>query len=95
MGKPDALSRRADHGSSIADNADITLLGPELFQVRALEGVTVAGEERSILHDLRKAVADGELDESVAKAAKELKQDKSRGLVRSAEWVETDRLLLF
>ena len=95
MGKPDALSRRADHGSGIADNADITLLGPELFQVRALEGVTVAGEERSILRDVRKALADGELDESVAKAAKELKQDKSRGLVRSAEWVETDGLLLF
>ena len=95
MGKPDALSHHADHGSSVADNADITLLGPELFQVRALEGVTVAGEERSILRDLCKAVADGELDESVAKAAKELKQDKSRGLVRSAEWVETDGPLLF
>ena len=67
MGKPDALSRRADHGSGIADNADITLLGPELFQVQALEGVTVAGEERSILRDVRKALADGELDESVAK----------------------------
>src|ERR1700675_959213 len=95
MGKPDALSRCADHRSGVADNADITLLGPELFQVRALEGVTVAGEEHSILRDVRKALADGELDESVAKAAKELKQNKSRGLVCSAEWVETDRLLLF
>src|ERR1700675_4255352 len=95
MGKPDALSRRADHGSGVADNADITLLGPELFQVHALEGVTIVGEECSILRDVRKALADGELDESVAKAAKELKQDKSRGLVRSAEWLETDGLLLF
>src|SRR6202795_271187 len=95
MGKPNALSRHADHGSGVADNADITLLGPELFQVQALKGVTVAGEERSILRDVCKALADGELDESVAKAAKELKQDKSRGLVRSAEWVETDGLLLF
>src|SRR6202795_2271425 len=95
IGKPDALYRRADHGSGVADNADITLLGPELFQVRALEGVTVASEECSILHDVRKALVDGELDESVAKAAKELKQDQSRGLVRSAEWVETDGLLLF
>src|ERR1700675_1512709 len=95
LGKPDALSRPADHGSGVTDNADITLLGPELFQVWALEGVTVAGEERSILRDVRKALADGELDEAVVKAAKELKQDKSHGLVRSAEWVETDGLLLF
>ena len=95
MGKPDALSRRADHGSGADDNSDITLLGPELFQVRALEGVTIIGKERSILRDVHKALADGELDESVAKAAKELKQDKSRGLVRSAEWLETDGPLLF
>lgn len=31
MGKPDALSRRADHGTGMDDNADITLLHPELF----------------------------------------------------------------
>ena len=31
MGKPDTLSRRADHGSGRADNDDMTLLSPELF----------------------------------------------------------------
>ena len=44
MGKPDALSRRADHGTGASDNSDIVLLAPKLFAVRALEGLEVAGE---------------------------------------------------
>jgi hypothetical protein len=31
MGKPDALSRQADHGSGQGDNDNLTLLSPELF----------------------------------------------------------------
>jgi hypothetical protein len=31
MGKSDALSRRADHGSGSEDNWDITLLTPKFF----------------------------------------------------------------
>jgi hypothetical protein len=31
MGKPDALSRRADHGSGQGDNDNLTLLSPDLF----------------------------------------------------------------
>jgi len=49
MGQPDALSRRADHGSGAEDNRDITLLTPNFFAVRALEGVVVEGEERDLL----------------------------------------------
>jgi hypothetical protein len=33
MGKPDALSRWADHGSRQGDNNNLTLLAPELFQI--------------------------------------------------------------
>ena len=33
MGKSDALSRRADHGSGSDDNRDITLLTPKFFAV--------------------------------------------------------------
>ena len=95
MGKPDTLSRRADHGSSQADNSDIVLLTPELFQVRALEAVTISGEERNTLRDVRWALKDGKLEDSVATAAKGLKQDKSRGQIRSAEWVEDNGLLLY
>jgi hypothetical protein len=38
MGKSDALSRRADHGDGSEDNRDLTLLTPNFFAVRALEG---------------------------------------------------------
>jgi hypothetical protein len=49
MGKPDALSRRADHGSRQGDNDNLTLLAPELFRIHALAGVRLKGEGRNIL----------------------------------------------
>jgi hypothetical protein len=96
MGKPDTLSRWADHGSGQADNSDITLLTPELFQVRALSAIDTVREERSILQDVCHALKDGNLDEVVVKATSELKRDKSCKPTHSAEWSEiTDGLLLF
>ena len=53
MGKPDALSWRADHGTSEGDNSNITLLTPKFFAVCALEGLEVAGAEVDILRDIR------------------------------------------
>jgi hypothetical protein len=49
MGKPDTLSRRADHGSGKGDNDNLTLLAPKLFQIHALAGVRLKGNERNIL----------------------------------------------
>jgi transposase InsO family protein len=95
MGKPDALSRRADHGSGTNDNSNLTLLGPELFRVHALSGLGIAGEEKAIATDIRRSLRNGDLEEPVAKAAKELRADKTRGTVRSAEWTEEQELLLF
>jgi transposase InsO family protein len=94
MGKPDALSRRADHGTGSEDNADITLLTPGLFAIRATEGVEAVGEERDILRDVRKGTRDGEAEEPIAKVVKELKATRSRS-VRSAEWSLTDGVLYF
>jgi hypothetical protein len=34
-------------------------------------------------------------EESVAKAARELQKDKARGTIKSAEWSESDGLLMF
>jgi hypothetical protein len=34
-------------------------------------------------------------EDSVAKAARELRKDKSRGMVKSTEWSESHRLLMF
>src|SRR5258706_2990335 len=45
MGRPDALSRQADHLRGAEDNADCTLLTPEVFKLRVTEAVTLEGEE--------------------------------------------------
>jgi hypothetical protein len=94
MGKTDALSRREDHGSGNSDNRDITLLRPEMFNIRALEGITAEGEEREVLRDIRRGMKDVELEQAVAKAAEELKKTNVKS-VRTAEWTESDGLLLF
>jgi len=49
MGKPDALSRRPDHGKGTSDNEDVVLLRPELLAIRALEGIQSEGPEKDIL----------------------------------------------
>jgi hypothetical protein len=49
MGKPDALSRQADHRSGKGDNDNLTLLTPELFWIHALAGIRLEGKEHNIL----------------------------------------------
>jgi hypothetical protein len=93
MGKPDALSRRADHGQG--DNDNLTLLSPELFRIHALSGVRLEGDERNILREFRRSLREDTQEESVAKAARELRKDKGRGTVKSAEWSESEGLLMF
>jgi hypothetical protein len=95
MGKLDALSRRADHGSGQGDNDNLTLLAPELFRIHALAGVRLEGNERNILWEVQRSLKDDVQEESVAKAARELQKDKGRGTIKSAEWSESDGLLMF
>jgi len=45
IGKPDALSRRADHRNRASDNEDVVLLRLEFLAIRALEGVELTGVE--------------------------------------------------
>jgi hypothetical protein len=95
MCKPDALSRRADHGSGQGDNDNLMLLTPELFQIHALAGVRLEGDEHNILQEVQRSLKDDIQEESVAKAARELREDKGRGTIKSAEWSESDGLLMF
>jgi hypothetical protein len=95
MGKPDALSRQADHGSGQGDNDNLMLLAPELFWIHALAGVRLEGDERKILQEVQHSLKDNVQEESVAKAARELWEDKGRGTIKSAEWSESDGLLMF
>ncbi|GLB33387.1 putative retrotransposable element tf2 155 kda protein type 1 [Lyophyllum shimeji] len=96
MGKPNALSHQPDHGDGSSDNTDIVLLKPEFFAVRALQGLVAAGEEDKILQDIRWGNCEGAHKDIVAKAAATLKSARS-GIrsVRSAEWSEDQRILMF
>jgi hypothetical protein len=49
MGKPDALSRRADRGSGQGDNNNLILLALELFRIHVLAGIRLKGKEHNIL----------------------------------------------
>jgi len=94
MGKLDALSRRADHGNGASDNENIVLLRPEFFVVRALEGVELTGVEQKILSDIRKGNRNGNQEEPIAKAARELRNFANEA-VHSSEWSNVDGLLWF
>ena len=94
MGKPDALSRRADHGSGARDNENVTLIPPHFLAARALEAISAEGEEQLLLRDIRAGNRTAEREEPVAKAARELKSSTTK-TVRSAEWSEQEGLLLF
>jgi hypothetical protein len=95
MGKPDTLSRCADHGSGQGDNDNLTCLAPELFRIHALAGARLKGDERNILREVRCSLRDDVQEESVVKVARELRKDKGRGTVKRAEWSESDGLLMF
>jgi len=69
MGKPDILSRRADHRNGASDNKNIVLLWLEFLVVYALEGVELIGVEQKILSDIYKRNQNGDQEESIAKAA--------------------------
>ncbi|KAG5716582.1 hypothetical protein E4T56_gene16161 [Termitomyces sp. T112] len=72
MGKPDALSRQADHGTRVGDNNNIVLLKPELFAIHALEGIVAQGDEANILRDIRQGNQEGAQEDAVAQAAQAL-----------------------
>jgi hypothetical protein len=95
MGKPDALSRWADHRSGQGDNDNLTLLAPELFRIHMLAGVRLKGDECNILQEVQCSLKDDVQEESVVKAARELWKDKGRGTIKSEEWSESDGLLMF
>jgi len=93
MGKLDALSCRADHGTGTDDNSNIVLLCPELFMVHAMEGLQFVGPEQDILRDTHKSVKHPE-EEPIAKAAQELCKSSAHS-VHSAEWSKHDGLLYY
>jgi RNase H-like domain found in reverse transcriptase/Integrase zinc binding domain len=94
MGKCDVLLHHADHSPGADDNCNITLLKPEFFTARALEGMTVEGAERDILQEIRKGVRDGRGEDAVVLAMKEFNESNGKSL-RSSEWAKEDGLWRF
>src|SRR5258705_173453 len=88
MGRPDALLRRADHPRGAEDNADCTLLTPEVFELRAMEAVTLEGEEAIFMEQIRQS---DQYDDPVVKALKAL----DMGELRSDEWTCTEEVVLY
>jgi len=62
--------------------------------VYALEGVELTGIEQKILFDICKENRNGDQEEPIAKAAREL-QGSANGTVYSLEWSKIDNLLQF
>src|SRR5260370_2944800 len=88
MARPDALLRRADHPRGSEDNADCTLLTPEVFELRAMEAVTLEGEEAIFMEQIRQS---DQYDDLVVKALKAL----DMGELRSDEWTCAEEVVLY
>src|SRR5258707_4300720 len=88
MGRPDALSRQVDHPRGAEDNADCTLLTPEVFELRAMEAVTLEGEEAVFMEQIRQS---DQYDDLVVKALKAL----DAGELHSNEWMHAEGVVLY
>src|SRR5258708_1407076 len=80
MGRPDALSRQADHLSGADDNMDFTLLTPEVFELRAMEAIFMERIQQST-----------QFDDPVVKALKAL----DAGELCSNEWTRAEGVVLY
>ena len=76
------------------DNQNLTLLTPNLFVIRALEGLQAVGEERDILKKIRCGMEVEDQEEVVIMAVKELKKSLAKS-VRSSEWSLENGLLYY
>ena len=52
MGRPDVLLRQADHPRGADDNTDFTLLALEVFELRAMEAITLEGKEAAFMEQI-------------------------------------------
>src|SRR5258708_6439092 len=88
MGRPDALSRQADHPRGADDNVDFTLLTLEVFELRAMEAVTLEGEEAIFMEQIQQS---DQYDDLVVKALKAL----DAGELCSNEWTCAEGVVLY
>src|SRR6266542_4144356 len=97
MGKPDALSQRADHGTGSDDNSNVVLLPFKLFAICAFEGLEFIGLKRDVLRVICKGskwLDQAGNEEPMAKVVHKLRKSSSCSLYL-AEWSERDSLLYY
>ena len=93
MGKPDALSRRADHPQGTNDNSNIMLLTPEKFHIRASQiptGALLSTPEQGFVDGVQQC---RDLDDTVVRALKELEDNPTS--LRNEEWTKDGDLVTF
>src|SRR5258706_4932453 len=88
MGRPDALSRQVDHPRGVDDNTDFTLLTLEVFELRAMEAITLEGEEAIFMERIQQSA---QFDDPVVKALKAL----DAGELHSDEWTCAEGVVLY
>src|SRR5260221_401768 len=88
MGRPDALSRWADHPKGADDNMDFTLLTLEVFKLRVTEAITLEGEEAIFMEQIQQSA---QFDNPVVKALKAL----DVGELCSDEWTHAEGVVLY
>ncbi len=86
MGRPNTLSQRSNHPCRKDDNANVTLLPSDVFEVHNMEATLVDSRGNELVEHIWRST---DYDDAVVKALQEL----GAGTLRSDEW-ERDRNLV-
>src|SRR5258708_5423321 len=88
MGKPDTLSQRSDHPHGKDDNANITLLPSDVFEVHNTEATLVDSGGDELVERIWRSM---DYDDAVVKALREL----GAGTLRSDKWERDGNLVMY
>jgi len=94
MGKFNALSQWADHGTGIDDSCDLIFLCLKFFVIHVLQGVTFEGAEWNIAHKIWQGIHDGATEDAVAQAITSLAKSHGK-LLHADKWRQVDGLWYF
>jgi len=94
MGKCNALSWWADHGTGIDDNHNLTLLRSEFFAICALQGVTFEGAKWDIACKIQQGIHNGVTENAVAQTITGLAKSHGKSL-HADKWRQVDSLWYF
>src|SRR5258708_4857755 len=88
MGKPDALSQWSDHPHRKDDNANVTLLPSDVFEVCNTEATLVDSGGDELVECIRRST---DYDDAVVKALQEL----GAGTLRLDKWERDGNLVMY